>query len=72
MLKYKGVIDGQILIGLGLSSENIRRLRQGHPILFNADVLGLKDTKITIFYGQTEEKMYNDLVKAGLLKVKKP
>lgn len=70
MIKFKGAVSGRTLIGFGLSLENIRRLRQGHPILFDADELGLKDTKITIFYGRTEEKMYSDLKKAGWIKLK--
>jgi hypothetical protein len=46
------------LIFLGLSEENIRRLKLGDPIKFNMKQLGLPvDYDILIFYGETEDKM---------------
>lgn len=49
------------LIILGLSDENITRLKQGMPIVFNMAQLGIPDKKMFIFAGETEEKMQQDM-----------
>lgn len=69
MIRFVGDLDGgnRKLIGLGLSEENIKRLRKGEPILVRGDEIGFSDMDITIFYGETEEVMYQDLKKAGLV-----
>lgn len=47
------------LLGLGLSDENLARLREGKPILFSAaDVGGLDGVKrVVIFWGKDEDEM---------------
>lgn len=56
--------NNEPLILLGLSDENIRRLRDGQPIHVLLSELGL-DVHVAIFYGETEEQMARDLEAAG-------
>lgn len=56
MLKAKA---GNIVF-FGLSETNMVRLREGKPIKIDMYELGLFGTVI-IFYGETEEKMRDDL-----------
>jgi hypothetical protein len=46
------------LILLGLSDENMNRLKIDNPIKFNLKELGLQDIDVVIFNGRTEEGMY--------------
>lgn len=43
---------------LGLSEENMNRLKNDEPIGFNLKDLGLEDRKIFIFYGKDNQTMY--------------
>lgn len=44
MIKFIGIdANGEKVIGIGLTEENIRRLKQGDPILFSCKSLGLND-----------------------------
>ncbi|GAF95614.1 unnamed protein product [marine sediment metagenome] len=54
MIKAK---SGDLYI-LGLSKENLLRLQQDQPILFNLSELGLKG-RMAILYGETEEELTN-------------
>lgn len=48
---------------LGLSDENMKRLKNDQPIKFNLKDLGLDlDMNVLIFNGRTEESMYIDLI----------
>lgn len=69
MVKFMGELDGgkRKLIGLGLSEENVKHLRNGEPILVKGDEIGFSSVDIAVFYGETEEKMCEDLKKAGLI-----
>lgn len=69
MIKFKSEMNGKPLIGIGLSEENVQRLKDGKPILFDAKQLGI-DVSVTIFYGETEEKMVRDFQKHGLISVR--
>lgn len=51
----------EILIGFGLSRENINALVLGHPILVDCKELGFENMAITIFFGETEERMKEDM-----------
>ncbi len=55
------------LVGLGLSEENIKRLKQGRPIRLDLKDLGLRPTEIMIFYGATEVDMRGELIRLGLI-----
>lgn len=46
---------------LGLSDENLERLKAGQPIVFNLSELGLPDNEVMIFNGKTEQDMYVSL-----------
>ena len=47
------------LIGLGLTSENIKRLKQGQPIAIKGTEIG-KSHDILIFYGKNESDLLKD------------
>lgn len=65
--------DGRLLIGLGLSAENVRRLKVGKPITFplastlpteavtSNEVKRLGDIHILIIYGETEADLKGQL-----------
>lgn len=62
MIKFKGVnpSTNKAFFGFGLSEENILCLKKGMPIKINGlDIESVYD--YLIFYGETEEDMYNDL-----------
>lgn len=52
--------DGRPLLVLGLSDENLRRLQDDLPILFDAAELGV-DAHIAIIAGGTEQEMIERL-----------
>lgn len=49
------------VIGLGLSHENLDKLREGQSIMINGKELGFDNLKFYIFARETEEKMAKDL-----------
>lgn len=51
--------NGDVL--LGLSQENIDRLKKGEPIAFNLKDLGLEKGKCFIVFGETEQQILKDL-----------
>jgi hypothetical protein len=53
-------------IALGLSDENLRRLREGMPIVIDGRDITLPSINIVIFSGRTEEDCMRQL-KEGLL-----
>lgn len=57
MIKAK---QGNTLI-LGLSDENLKRLKNGEPIKFNMKEVGFDNIDVVIFNGKDEQKMKNDL-----------
>ena len=62
MIKFKGKTkEGKSLIGFGLSSENIERLKCDKPIHFDGDSLQIEGVEFVILYGETEDKIYADL-----------
>lgn len=67
MLKMKvSYPDGRPLFVLGLSEMNLRKLRDGDPILVKLATLGGTDD-VLIYAGATEKSMMKDLQDAGLL-----
>lgn len=67
MIKFtadnKNKEDGT-MIGLGLSEENIKRLKAGRTIIIQLKEMGLPtNDEILIFYGQTEAIMKKALEK---------
>ena len=66
MLKLSGVgqrKDGRSfqLIVLGLSHENLKRLKQDKPIIVRGEEVGLPEAEILIFSGRTEAAMMREL-----------
>ena len=58
--------NGQTIIGLGLSEGNIQRLKQGDPVYFSLEELGIEGYDVTIIYGETEEAIKDDFKKHGV------
>lgn len=64
MIKFTaGGLGDSLLLGFGLSRGNINQLVKGHPIKADLKELGLENTTILIFFGETEEQMQKDLAK---------
>ncbi|MES2287442.1 MAG: hypothetical protein V4547_17240 [Bacteroidota bacterium] len=59
-------IQGNRII-LGLSDENLERLKKDQPIKFNLKELGLQDVEVFIFNGKTEQVMQKMMIDAGLI-----
>lgn len=55
MVKFTATSEGKILIGLGLSHENLKRLKAGKPIKTTAP--DRDDIEIFIFAGDTEASL---------------
>ncbi len=58
MIKAR-ISDGSLIFGL--SKINLEKLQQGQPIMINLKDLGQAEQKIFIVYGETEEKIIEDL-----------
>jgi len=70
MIKFVGTnpTTGDKIIGIGITAANIEKLKEGKPILFKLSDLGLDwPGEVTIFYGETEEKITKELAEAGLI-----
>jgi hypothetical protein len=54
--------DGRPVLGLGLSAQNVKRLKAGQPIRIDGPASGLPFAgEILIFYGRTEHDMLEEL-----------
>ena len=83
MIKFAADItdqnDGEeaTMIGIGLSFENIEKLKAGEPILFQTDELQIEfksggktlNGVIFIMAGETEQKIVDEFREAGLLQI---
>lgn len=72
MVKFIGESkEGRMMLGLGLSRENIQRLLKGEPIHIHREELDhispMEIDEILIFAGETEEVIQEDFIKAGFL-----
>lgn len=60
MIKFSSTLNGNPVIGLGLSEANIKKLREGMPILITTEdtkkLLGV-ECSIMIMYGRTEKEI---------------
>lgn len=52
----KALLGNKII--LGLSDENMERLKKDQPIKFNLQELGLPDFEVLIFNGKDNQAMY--------------
>lgn len=62
MIKFKA----NNLIGFGLSAKNLEKLKEKKPIKINGKEIGI-ESDILIFFGETEQTMYDELVEMGLI-----
>ena len=54
--------NGRTLLGIGLSQENLDRLKQGQPIIFTSEEISLPwKADILIMFGNTESDMKKEL-----------
>jgi hypothetical protein len=60
MLKMKAKTDNGDIVILGLSEENIKRMKDNKPMLIDLKEVGIPGIKIMIFTGKTEEEMFED------------
>ncbi len=68
MIKAVGATgDGQPLLVLGLSGENMTRLMAKEPIVLDLDTLGLPGVRVLIVGGRTEDDILADLRAHNLL-----
>jgi hypothetical protein len=69
MIKAKGRRpDGRAFVVLGLSHENLRRLKDDQPIVISGESLHLPDVdSIYIFAGETEQSMTRELHAHGII-----
>lgn len=54
--------DGKPVLLMGLSDVNIEKLREGKPIVFDLEPLGLEGS-VAIMHGKTEEDIAEELSK---------
>jgi hypothetical protein len=58
MIKFSSLTANGLLIGLGISDQNVELLKKGKPITVDLMELGITEPiEIMIFHGETEEKM---------------
>jgi hypothetical protein len=58
---FKGKLNNGDIV-LGLSAENIRRMQNKEPIIFNLKTLELEDRNVIIMFGETESTIYEELI----------
>lgn len=66
MIRFSADANGRFIIGIGLSRENCKRLLEGKPIAIDMAEMGGKG-ELLIMAGETEQAMYDELRKAGVL-----
>lgn len=59
MIKFRGNSNGKEVLGMALSEMNIKKLKEGMPILVNDPTF--YEGKILIMYGRTEEEIIKEL-----------
>ena len=52
--------EGKNVLVLGISAENVIRLKEGKPIHITGEELGL-ECDVLLVYGETESQIYQDL-----------
>lgn len=48
---------GEEVVFIGISAENVRRMKAGDPMYFDGDRCGVSGVKICIVYGETEAEI---------------
>jgi hypothetical protein len=57
--------DGKRIVILGITEENVRRLRDGKPIHVHGDEVGAPDVTIFIMYGKDNKDVARQLEETG-------
>jgi hypothetical protein len=55
------------VIVLGLTAENIERLKKGRLIAVDLRDIGMPSGRVLIFYGESTDSMMTELRKAGVI-----
>ena len=58
--------DGKTLLVLGITPENVRRMKAGHPILVDGSEVGIDNLLVTIMFGQTERSIVAEIRSHGI------
>lgn len=64
--------EGEPVVILGITRDNIERLKRGHPIAVDLSEFGLAlrgavdHTKVTVLYGETHEEVVDIIEGAGV------
>jgi uncharacterized protein YciU (UPF0263 family) len=67
MLKFIAYKEnGRLVIGFGMTAGNIKRLKEGKPIIVKMEEMNLSPADLIIFYGETPEKLLEKFNQAGL------
>ena len=61
MIKAVGQLHGKPLLILGLTHEDVRRLKRGEPIVLQAEAFGLAPMRIALIHGATEASLAADV-----------
>jgi hypothetical protein len=68
MVKFKVQTEsGRTLVGLGITEGNLKKLKEGFPLVVNGEELQIGKIDFTIFYGKTERAIFDELQKGKLL-----
>lgn len=58
MIKFcAGISGNRLLLGIGLSEGNIELLKEGRPIVFSGEDLGIRNLTVIVDYGETEQAL---------------
>jgi hypothetical protein len=58
--------DGQKILGFAITETNVERLKQGDPIYFDLNELGVAGYDVLIMYGKDQEDIGKQLKEAAL------
>jgi hypothetical protein len=60
------------LVVFGLSEENVKRLKEGKPLLIDGSQVGIEGVDILIMHGETELHIRDELIEKGVIRESKP
>jgi len=66
LIKFTSIGEKSTLVGLGISEENVKRLKEGMPIFIKGKDLGFDWLEIVIFYGRDEDELVKTVRDATL------
>jgi hypothetical protein len=71
VIRYRAERQGRPpLLFIGLSDENVARLRAGQPIVLKADdAVARLGTEVVIYHGATEVELTRELEEQGILPI---